>query len=296
LAVNVCGTPHAVTTDQMGNFAVSGLTPGTCDIQAKNGHTLSNKRTAYTLVSGVNTINMGELKEGDANNDDTVNSSDFLLLRGSYFKSEGEPGFVDGADFNEDGTVNSSDFLLLRNNYFMSGPIEVGGGGGQGEAVSLSVVTVPTDTVSIAVDPALTTVREGDEFELDIRIDAGETGVAVADVYLDFNGDNLEVLDILDGDSLDMIAERFENSEGAVDIAAGTFGTPVTGTFVLATVQLRAKVDTQGATTPVTFSLTTPRQTVVKDAEDHNLLQTAIDGAIRIDDASYSLYLPAVLR
>jgi len=44
-------------------------------------------------------------------------------LRGSYFKSAAQAGFVDGADFNEDGVVNSSDFLLLRSNYFMSGPV-----------------------------------------------------------------------------------------------------------------------------------------------------------------------------
>jgi hypothetical protein len=297
LTVNVCGTPHSVTTDQMGNFTVSGLTPGTCDIQVKNGHTLSNKRTGYTLVNGVNPMNMGELKEGDANNDNTVNSSDFLLLRGSYFKSEGQPGFVDGADFNEDGTVNSSDFLLLRSNYFLSGPIEVGGGGGQGGAQSLALTATALDTASIAIDPALTTVQEGDVFELDIRIDAGEVGVAVTDVYVDLQADNLQPIEIVGGGSLEIIATRIDDSGGTVDIAAGTFGTPVTGSFVLATVRFRAKANTQGATTPVTFSLTPPRETVVKDDQDHNLLQTATSGAVRIDEPeSYSLYLPAVLH
>ena len=127
LTVTVCGTPYPVITDQSGNFTVPGLASGTCDIVVKNAHTLSNIRSNHTLVNGVNTINMGELKEGDANNDDTVNSSDFLLLRGSYFESAGQPGFVDGADFNEDDIVNSSDFLLLRSNYFWSGPIELSG-------------------------------------------------------------------------------------------------------------------------------------------------------------------------
>jgi hypothetical protein len=281
----------------MGNFTVAGLTPGTCDIQVKNGHTLSNKRTGYTLVNGVNTINMGELKEGDANNDDTVNSSDFLLLRGSYFKSEGQPGFVDGADFNEDATVNSSDFLLLRDSYFQSGPIEVGGGGGQAQAGSLSLTAAAEETASIAIDPALTTVSEGQEFELDVRIDAGETGVAVADVFVDFAAEKLEVLAIEIGDSLPIIATQFDNDAGTFDIAAGTFGAPITGTFVLGTVQFRAKGGTEGETTPITFSLTVPRQTVVKDDQDHNLLQTAMAGAVRIDDvSSYSVYLPAVLR
>ena len=124
LTVTVCGTPHPVAADPSGRFTVTGLLPGLCDIQVKNGHTLSNIRHAYPLANGVNVIDMGELKEGDANNDDRIDSSDFVLMRVSYLKSAGQPGFVDGADFNEDNTVNSSDFLLLRSNYFQGGPID----------------------------------------------------------------------------------------------------------------------------------------------------------------------------
>jgi hypothetical protein len=127
LTVTVGGTPHGVTTDQSGAFTLAGLTPGTHDIQVKNAHTISNLKAGVVLNPGNNTVDLGELKEGDVNNDDTVNSSDFLLLRSSYFMSEGQPGFVDGADLNEDGIVNSSDFLLLRGNYFLSGPIVING-------------------------------------------------------------------------------------------------------------------------------------------------------------------------
>jgi hypothetical protein len=127
LTVTVGSTDHSVTTDESGAFTLGGLTPGTYDIQVKNAHTISNIKTGVVLNAGSNAVELGELNEGDANNDDTVNSSDFLLLRGSYFKSEGQPGFVDGADFNEDGVVNSSDFLLLRGNYFLSGPVVVNG-------------------------------------------------------------------------------------------------------------------------------------------------------------------------
>jgi len=84
---------------------------------------LSNIRHAYTLVGGINSINIGELKEGGANNDDRIDSSDFLLLCGTYFKCEGEVGSINSADFD---FVNSSDFLLLRRNYLQSGPIDLG--------------------------------------------------------------------------------------------------------------------------------------------------------------------------
>jgi hypothetical protein len=129
LSVTVGDTTYQVTSDGLGSFTLGDLTPGSPDIVVKGPHTLSNVWTECTLTDGMNGVNFGELREGDANNDNSVNSSDFLLLRTSYFKGEGEPGFVDGADFNEDGIVNSSDFLLLRNSYFQRGPIEVSGSG-----------------------------------------------------------------------------------------------------------------------------------------------------------------------
>jgi len=127
LSITIGDTTYQVTSDGLGSFTLGNLTPGSHDIVIKGQHTLSNVWTAYTLADGANTVDFGELKEGDANNDDMVNSSDFLLLRASYFKREGDAGFVDGADFNEDGIVNSSDFILLRNSYFQRGPIEISG-------------------------------------------------------------------------------------------------------------------------------------------------------------------------
>jgi hypothetical protein len=294
LTVMVGSTPHAVTTDQSGNLALSGLTPGTYDISVKNGHTLSNRRRNHTLVSGVNPINMGELKEGDANNDDTVNSSDFLLLRGSYFKSSGQPGFVDGADFNEDDVVNSSDFLLLRSNYFQSGPIDLSGA--QGNAAGTMLRTQASGLVGIAIEPASTTVNVDDEFDLDVRIDAGAAGVAAADVFIDFVPNDLEVVEIRDGQALTVIAKRYDNSSGTIDIGAGTLSTPPTGTFVLATLRFRAKANTQGHTTAVAFSLAAPRETVVKDEGDHNLLGASTNGTVRINASAYDIYLPLVTR
>jgi hypothetical protein len=295
LTVKVGTIPYAVTTDQSGNFTLSGLTPGTYDILVKNAHTLSNIRRNRILASGPNSINMGELKEGDANNDDTVNSSDFLLLRGSYFKSAGQPGFVDGADFNEDNLVNSSDFLLMRSSYFQSGPVQLSLAleTGAESAVKARV----SGTVGIAMEPALTTVSVGDQFDLDVRIDAGAEGVVVADVYINFEPSDLEVVEIRDGQQLTMIAKRYDNSTGTIDIAAGTLSTPVTGTFVLATLRFRARASTQGSTTAVVFSTTDPRGTVVKDESDHNLLGTPNDATVSITTATtYSIFLPSIMR
>ncbi len=294
LSVRVGSTDYSTSTDQWGKFTLAGLTPGTYDIRVKNAHTLSRLKNGVTLVAGTNSVDVGTLLEGDANNDDVVNSSDFLLLRGSYFKSVGQPGFVDGADFNEDDIVNSSDFLLLRGNYFKSGPVT--SSQAYEEATETSLETQTADTVSISIQPASTAVRVGDEFDLDVRVDAGATGVAAADVFINFDPDELEVLEIADGQPLTMLAKLYDNGAGTVDIGAGTLGTPATGSFVLAKLHLRAKASTQGNLTLVAFSLTAPRQTVVKDADDHNILGTSSNGTIRIDTGAgaHSIYLPSI--
>jgi hypothetical protein len=318
LTVTVGGVPYVVTTDESGNFSVTGLLAGIYDISVKNAHTLSNVRYNYTLVNGVNTISMGEMKEGDASGDDRVNSSDFLLLRSSYFKTVGQPGFVDGADFNEDDVVNSSDFLLLRTNYFQNGPIVLSGqpptasksssqaairpGVAAQSATSSLSMTQPSAralaAVTIAISPQLTTVNVGDSFDLDVWIDAGAEEVAAADVYLDFDPNVLEVIEIRDGQGLSIFARLHDNATGIVDIGAGNLGAPVTGSFVLATLHMRAKEVPPGRTTSVSFSLTAPRQTLVKNVSDQNLLGTAADGQVNIHDfmSTHAIYLPCIKR
>ncbi|MBC7261063.1 MAG: hypothetical protein H5T63_03535, partial [Chloroflexi bacterium] len=212
LTVTVGSIDYAVTTDVSGCFTVTGLTPGTYDIRVKNTHTLSNIRRNYVLAVGMNEVQMGELKEGDANNSDRVDSSDFLLLRSSYLKSIGQPGYNPNTDFNEDGIVNSSDFLLLRWNYFRSGPIELSTAK-EDPVVSLSFAQVQ-GTVSVFCEPHFTTVSVGTSFDLDIRVDAGAEEVVVADLYLRFDPNNLEVLEIHGGQVLPMLAARYDNSAG----------------------------------------------------------------------------------
>jgi hypothetical protein len=91
-----------------------------------------------------------------------------------------------------------------------------------------------------------------------------------------------------------VIAKRYDNGAGTIDIGAGTLSTPPTGTFVLATLRFRAKSSTQGQTTGVVFSLAAPRETVVKDEGDHNLLGASTDGTVRVNASAYDVYLPLV--
>ena len=119
LTVMIRTARYSVTTDQRGSFSLSGLTPGTYDITVKNRHTLRNLKAGVTLAVGTNTVNFGTLLEGDANDDNYVNISDFSLLRLGF-----APGYDARVDFNEDGIVNISDFSLLAANFGDHGDIE----------------------------------------------------------------------------------------------------------------------------------------------------------------------------
>ena len=112
LTVRIGATNYAVTTDSSGYFTITGLAPSTYDICVKNSHTLSARRPGVTLVTGVNAVDFGTLREGDANNDDFITIVDFSILATGFL-----PSYDVRADFNQDGYVNINDFSLLSTNF-----------------------------------------------------------------------------------------------------------------------------------------------------------------------------------
>lgn len=122
LVVTVGNTDHWVTTDQWGDFALVDLTPGVYDIRVKNRHTLRSVRLAVTLTAGgTSAVDFGTLLEGDANNDNSVNITDFSVLATGFY-----PQYDARADFNEDGQVNVTDFSLLASSFGLHGDVNLG--------------------------------------------------------------------------------------------------------------------------------------------------------------------------
>jgi hypothetical protein len=115
LTVKIGDTNYAAITDPSGAFTITGLTPGTYDVCVKNSHAVSSKKVGVLLVAGMNAVDLGTLREGDANNDDLINISDFVILRAVYSTSDAR------ADFNQNGIVEIGDFVLLRANYSAQG-------------------------------------------------------------------------------------------------------------------------------------------------------------------------------
>ena len=68
------------------------------------------------------------MKTGDCNNDNVVSIQDVGIMKATFNKSFGDPGYDDRADLNGDNTVNISDYILLKGNFGAGGspPIRPG--------------------------------------------------------------------------------------------------------------------------------------------------------------------------
>ncbi len=116
ITVSAGGAEHNLSTDLAGSFVLSGLSPGTYDIGIKNAHTLRNVRRNVALLSGDNVVDFGILREGDANDDNCVNITDFSIFAGAFAAASGAQ-----ADFDHDGHVNITDFSLLASSFGQCG-------------------------------------------------------------------------------------------------------------------------------------------------------------------------------
>ncbi|HMB61997.1 MAG TPA: dockerin type I domain-containing protein [Eudoraea sp.] len=108
------------TGSDIGEAIVTGITPGTYDIAVKSANYLQ-KVTNVILVAGANVMDSGQLRAGDANNDNFVTALDFSILAGTFNLPSTDPGFDARADFNGDGFITALDFSLLASNFNTGG-------------------------------------------------------------------------------------------------------------------------------------------------------------------------------
>jgi hypothetical protein len=111
---------YSTNTDASGFFTITSPGPGLYNWRVKNPQTMANSGSV-TVSAGVTNQEMGLLRMGDANNDNCVNSTDFTILRNTFGKTIGDPGYDARADFTGDNVVNGSDFTLLRGNFGQCG-------------------------------------------------------------------------------------------------------------------------------------------------------------------------------
>lgn len=110
-----------VTTDGSGVFTHTvGLPNGSYNWYFKAPRSLANSGT-LVLAGGTLQTELGLMRAGDADNNNVANTSDFNILRGTFGKALGDPGYDGRADFTADQVVNAGDFNLLRGNFGVAG-------------------------------------------------------------------------------------------------------------------------------------------------------------------------------
>ena len=113
----------ARTTDASGYFTVpvSGVQAGIYGWRAKSGKYLANSGSVTLAGAPVTNQEMDPMRAGDANNDNLVDVHDFNVMRLTYGKAIGDPGYDDRADFTGDQIVNLFDTNLLKTNFATTG-------------------------------------------------------------------------------------------------------------------------------------------------------------------------------
>jgi hypothetical protein len=64
---------------------------------------------------------MGPQRAGDVNGDNVIGIADFTVLRGSFGRSVGDPGYDGRADYSGNEAIDLPDFNAVRANFGMSG-------------------------------------------------------------------------------------------------------------------------------------------------------------------------------
>ena len=107
-----------VTLDSHGGFALSGIPSGTYRLLIKGYKWLQIAVPIDTNNGAVINVSAA-LPGGDANNDNSVDSSDFGILISAFNTDASIPGsgYDIRADFNDDGSVDSTDFGILIGNF-----------------------------------------------------------------------------------------------------------------------------------------------------------------------------------
>lgn len=279
-------------SDLYGRVAIEGVVEGRRDLAVKNLHTLSTRLRDVQITAPTTVITM-TLLEGDANDDDTVNSADTGVLSAGYWRAWGQPGFELGADFNEDRYIDARDASLLAANFFESGPVEATAG-------------VLAETPALRLTPSAATVDVGDLFTVTVAIESGGRAVQAADVFVDYDARVLQVVDAAGQpdnqvhpitDSLGVVVRnQVLASDGVIGYAALSASDYTPGAYVdLFAIRFRAMRPTGDSATMLAFMNSVASRQVSRLCIDgYDELMNRYDSAITVEGTS--MWLPNVRR
>jgi hypothetical protein len=149
--------------------------------------------------------------------------------------------------------------------------------------VTLVTSALASPAVNMSIVPASHTAVLNETFTVNITL-SGPDPVRGASAYINFDKTKLEAQSITPGTALDTVLQNeYDNGAGTIGYSADKLiGTLPTGTFTLATVQLKALAPTT-TTTPLTFVFVGPnRITNVITTGSVSVLGTVTDGVVTI--------------
>ena len=116
--------PQTVTLQANGGFLIAGIPAGHYTVHIKGAKWLA-KNVAFDATNSSLSNVAVTLRAGDANNDNSVDPTDFGLFVSAYNSSVNIPGssYDASCDFNEDGAVDPTDFGLFVGNYNAQGDL-----------------------------------------------------------------------------------------------------------------------------------------------------------------------------
>ena len=141
--------------------------------------------------------------------------------------------------------------------------------------------------VDMSIVPAACTATVNEIFSVDIEL-SGPDPVRGASAHINFDKTKLEVQSIAPGTALDIVLQNeYDNGAGTIDYSADKLiGTLPTGTFTLATIQLKALAPTT-TPTPLAFVYEEPnRVTDVITTGSVSVLGTVTDGVVTVAPVS----------
>jgi len=112
------------TTNSTGVFTITDVVAGTYDIGIKNATCLSKVATNVTVgFNETKVVDFGTTREGDANDDDYIDASDYAALSYCWFSQPGDANWYAGVDFNRDGFIDASDYAALSYDWLKKGDL-----------------------------------------------------------------------------------------------------------------------------------------------------------------------------
>ena len=227
--------------DIEGAFTLSNITPGSYYAYIKYHNTLS-RVDRLTLDPGGNSWEVPLLLGGDANDDNRVSLMDFSLLLQSFNRESGDSTYNLMVDFDHSQQVNILDFTILLSNYNQNGEQLSSGNSPQRLSQPAAFPVDKEAMLRVASRKDLTNYQLGDTLTLDVWVDPLYLGVDGVEAHLTYNTDVVDLIGVEMGEELELsLLNEVPPQSGTISLAAGTFDTPISDSFIFAHLKFLAK-------------------------------------------------------